>query len=182
MSLPRFALKRAVPLSLSASALALLVGCGGAEPLSAMNLTETPQLILPVAEAQVNVVSPFIMSGTGAQNDGFNVTTINPTVGATVISPASGIVLYLENNPGSALVYIKHSPHIMSRLSQLQSVNVQPGSIVQPGSAIGSASSSGAAVRFTVFVDNVLACPLSYLSYAQQRVVTAHAGGVSPCS
>ena len=99
------------------------------------------------------------------------------------MSPAGGVVTYVDNTAGAAVIYILHSDHLMTRVSQLQTASVQPGAVVQTGSALGISSNSGVAIHFTVYYDNAVARPLSYLTFAEQRTVANRlVGALSPCN
>jgi murein DD-endopeptidase MepM/ murein hydrolase activator NlpD len=156
-------------------------GCGsGMDPLAALNQGGVlPSLVLPLADALVSTVSPFSQSGSGTASDGFDIQGV--LASQSVISPASGVVSFVDLTAGASIVYIVHSLHLQSRISALQSVSVQPGALVQAGSAVGTSSAVNLAVHFTVLYDNTLVCPLSYLTYAMQKRVQTATSGVSPC-
>lgn len=158
------------------------VGCGGTEPLSVVNVAAF-QLALPITESSViQKVDPYNTTGSGAESDGFD---IYPTaLGVNVASPGQGIVMAVDNTLGSAAVYIYHGPHLTTRITKLQTVSVQAGSILQAGSVLGISSSNNInqPVRFTVLYDNGLVCPLSYLNATAQTLVRNRlVGGVPPC-
>jgi hypothetical protein len=158
-------------------------GCGsGVEPLSGIaQSNQTPQLgSLPLADAVLSTLLPFSESGLIAANDGFGLTA--SAGGQSVLAPAAGVVSYVDLTPGAAIVYIIHNTHLMTRMSALQSASVQVGQIVQQGSGIGlSPSSPAVAIHFSVFFDNAIVCPLTYLSFAEQKTIASRFGGLSAC-
>lgn len=158
-------------------------GCGsGVEPLSAFNpASQTPQLSsLPIPDALVSQIVPFSESGATTANDGFNITTI--TGGQSVVAPAAGVVSYVDLTPGAAIVYIIHNPHLMTRISLMQSASVQVGQNVQALSGVGlSPTIPSSPVHFTVFFDNTIVCPLTFMSFAEQKLISARSTSLSPC-
>src|SRR4051794_11503448 len=96
--------------------LSAATGCGsGMEPLSALNQQgPLPPLTLPVADLQIVTVLPFSLSGAGTTRDGFDLTTI---ASQSVVSPASGVVSFVDTTAGAGIVTIIHSLHLVSRLS-----------------------------------------------------------------
>lgn len=159
-------------------------GCGsGTEPLSAFSTSDvTPQLSLPIANATTTVsqILPFSESGNGTSRDGFDIQMA--LAGQTVLAPGPGIVTYVDSTAGASVVYVYHNAHLLSRVSQMQASSVQPGAVVQAGSAIGLSSSTNAtAVHFSVFFDNSIVCPLSYLTFGDQNKVYTRLSGQSPC-
>jgi murein DD-endopeptidase MepM/ murein hydrolase activator NlpD len=153
------------------AAAALADGCGGTEPLSAIT-SPAPQLSLPVLETAVNTVQKFSQA-TATLNYGIDISVI--PVGQNVIAPAGGIISSVDNTLGAAVVYVYHSPHLTTRISQLQTLSVQAGAIAQTGSVLGLSSNTGAPVHFRVYYDGVIVCPQSYFTASAQALLVAHA-------
>jgi hypothetical protein len=175
---------RKAGLAIGLSTLALSVGCGGTEPMSALT-TGAPALVLPLADASVAItrMEPYNQGKNGTSSDAFKIHTQNPSV--NVLAPASGIVAAVDNTPGAAIVYLYHGPRLTTRVAQLQQASVLVGTVVQTGSVLGLSSSSLVIpIQFSVFYDGGLACPLSYMTAEAQtttQVKVTTNGSTSPC-
>ena len=90
------------------------------------------------------------------------------------VAPANGII----SEAGPNYVVILHSGRMATKITGLAIVTVRSGDTVLASQVVGSFASS--LVQFSVFIDGVPVCPLSYMSPAFRAVFFAGFGG-NPC-
>ena len=173
-------------LGMTLGATYLLAACGqGLDPIDLMGDPTQSQigvLSLPIAASTSGFASfiPFSSS-----NPGF---TLNTNTGFTqyatqIVAPGTGVVAIADI--GGQSVTIEHTIHVRSRITGVTS-SVQVGNYVYAGTQIGTAVSSGTNIQFSVLVDGVAVCPLSYLTTAARvQLTTSSFYGTStqsPCT
>jgi hypothetical protein len=160
-------LKVLLPMALSVCT-STLMGCGqGTEPMvlagdASQTLIST--LILPISTT-LSGFTPF-----SSTHDGFD---LSGTFTGTVIpvrAPATGLVVAADTT--AQTITILHNVHVYTRMKYVTS-SVQVGNFVLAGQQIGTVANLSNVLNFSVLVDNVSVCPMTYLSQAarQQMVI-----------
>ena len=173
----------------SLAVLAVLVtGCGGNDPLQALDDPSqgaTIGLNLPVDQNAIQSVTAYSSS-----QPYIGMTYVGSFTGVSqvVTAPAAGLVVNVDNsvNPGYYAVTIYHNARISSQLRFLQAPSVRQGDYVNPGDVIATIPSSAfglTGVGLSVYVDgnSVASCPFSFLSQAARTAYVNHFGGAFPC-
>lgn len=156
--------------SLSAAMSMAISGCAGNEPLTALGDPTAP------------LTNSFVLPVTATSYTAFTSAadmTITPTFSggsfAQIKAPGTGVVSYID----ATSVTIFHNVHVSTRLTNL-TPQVLVGSYVNSSTAIGI-QTVATPLKFTVLVDNISVCPLTYLDTTSRLTLYQYNTNINPC-
>ena len=153
-----------------AVALGIMSACGssGTDPLSLMDAPFPPLnsimtgVTFPVLTTPYTAANPFWTFASGFGSFSY-------------VAPANGIV----SEAGANYVVILHSGRLATKITGLGIVSVRSGDTVFASQVVGSFANMP--VQFSVFVDGVSVCPMSYMSASFRQFFISGGFAGNPC-